>query len=252
MRRGRIAGALTTLVAALSSVAAFSISAAAQGVPTIPAGRGGLATLWSSASPSPPPRSVALGLLSPTADVSVEVALKIPDPSGLSAFIASLSNRGSPNFHRFLSPAQFGRLFGPSPSTLAAVEASLRSEGLRPGPVAADRLMIPVSAPAEVMDRAFHVNLVRYRLPSGRVAFTSLAPPTISSSVAADIEVVTGLNDIIRAQDMLAGSTVPHTVAPRSSSLVHPNDGRAGALRRRRPRRRTEASPPTSWPPTTA
>jgi len=46
------------------------------------------------------------------------------------------------------------------------VEAVLRSDGLHPGPVTSDGSTIPLTAPASVIDRAFHVDLVRFRLPS--------------------------------------------------------------------------------------
>ncbi len=123
-------------------------------------------------------------------------------------FIASLSDRQSANFHHFLRPGQFGQLFGPPLSEVAAVDAVLRADGLHPGQVASDRLSIPVTAPASVLDRAFHVRLVEYRLPNGRTAFTTLSPPSISASVSADIEGVIGLSDLIVAQSSLVRSSV--------------------------------------------
>ena len=95
----------------------------------------------------------------PSADVHLDVTLKLPDPSAVTAFITSLSDRSSPNFQHFLRPGQFGRLFGPPLSEVAAVDAVLRSDGLHPGQVSSNRLSIPVTAPASAIDRAFHVRL---------------------------------------------------------------------------------------------
>src|ERR1019366_2317248 len=133
--------------------------------------------------------------LAPAADLHVDLTLKLPDPAAVTAFITSLSDRSSANFHHFLRPGQFGQSFGPPLSEVAAVDAVLRADGLHPGPVASDRLSIPVEARASTIDRAFHVSLVEYRLPGGRMAFTTLTPPSISAAVAPDVEGVIGLND---------------------------------------------------------
>src|SRR5208283_2100968 len=98
-------------------------------------------------------------------------------------------------------------LFGPPLSEVAAVDAVLRSDGLHPGWVASDRLLIPVTAPASVLDRAFHVRLVDYRLGDGRTAFTTLSAPSISAAVAPDVEGIIGLSDIFIAQSSLVRST---------------------------------------------
>jgi len=201
-------------------------AAAASGVVwAAPSGAGAAATsalslLGSSASPLVPEHSSALGALAPATDIHLDVTLKLPDPSAVTTFIASLSERHSPDFQHFLRPGQFGQLFGPPLSQVAAVEAVLRADGLRPGPVSRNRLSIPVTATASAIDRAFHVNLVRYRLPSGRKAFTTLSAPSISASVAADVEGIVGLSDLVqptslalhwtkvRGKDPLAGLAV--------------------------------------------
>ena len=217
MKRGWAAGLLTTLVVALASVVFSPLSSFAQ-----PVFSAELVTLSSSASPPPPAHSVALGRLSASALVHIDVALKVPNPEVLSSFVASLSNRKSPNFHHFLQAGQFGQIFGPPISELSKVEALLRSDGLQPGRPSPSRLLIPVSAPAAVIDRAFHVSLIRYRLPTGRVAFTSLSAPSISASVSSDVDGVIGLSELVEPHDMLASSTTPLEVAPHTASLVHP------------------------------
>ena len=96
------------VLAAFSCIAVSSAPSNAQA--TAPSG---LAVLHVSASPPPPANSLALGPLSSSADVHLDVTLKLPDPSAVTSFIASLSDRHSANFHHFLRPGQFGRLSGP-------------------------------------------------------------------------------------------------------------------------------------------
>lgn len=60
-------------------------------------------------------------------------------------------------------------MFGPSLEQVAAVENALRAAGLSPGPVAPDRLSIPVTATAAAVEHAFGVTLDRYRLAGGQL-----------------------------------------------------------------------------------
>ena len=206
------AGAL----AASSAVLVSSAPSNAQEI--VPSG---LSVLHRSASPLPPAHSLALGSLSPSTDLHIDVTLKLPDPSAVTSFIASLADRHSANFHRFLRPGQFGPLFGPSLSEVAAVDAVLRSDGLQPGQVASDRLSIPVTAPASIIDRAFHVKVVNYLLPSGRKVFTTLSPPRISVSVAADIQGVIGLSDLVVAQSSAVRSSVVRDIHSSGRLALH-------------------------------
>ncbi len=212
-----VSALMASAVLLLSSVPAFSALSHAETTAS-----GALTVLRASASPIPPPHSVSLGPMAAAARVHFDVTLKLPDPGAVTAFIASLSDRVSPNFHHFLRPGQFSQIFGPALSAVSAVEAVLRSEGLHPGEASTDRLLIPVTASASAIDRAFHVRLVRYRLPDGRTAFTTLAPPSISSLVSRDVDGVVGLSDLVQPQSLLASARAHRTLLPRSSALLHP------------------------------
>jgi len=204
MTRQRSVALLAAMLAAASSVVAL---ASPSGAGTTFKLTSALTVLRSSSSPRVPEHSSSLGALAPATDIHLDVTLNLPDPSAVTAFITSLSQRGSPNFRHFLRPGQFGQLFGPPLSQVAAVEAELRSDGLRPGPVSPDRLSIPVTATASAIDRAFHVNLLAYRLANGRKAFTTLSPPSIPASVAADVQGVLGLSDLVPSMSLALHST---------------------------------------------
>lgn len=208
---------LASVLAAVSSIAAFSAPSNAQAIAP-----SGPAMLHASASPPVLAHSLALGALASSADVHIDITLKLPDPSAVTAFIASLSDRHSANFHHFLRPGQFGQLFGPPLSEVAAVDAVLRSDGLHPGLVASDHLSIPVTAPVSVIDHAFHVSLVRYRLPNGQLVFTTLSPPRISRAVAPEVDGVIGLSDLTTPQSLLARAGIVY-VRSHSTSDVHPS-----------------------------
>ena len=130
--------------------------------------------------------------------------LKVRDQAALNAYLGGLANRESPYFHRFLAKGQFGPMFGPTLSQVAAVDAALKASGLTPGQVTADRLTIPVTAPKSAIENAFGTSLLSYRLPGGRVAYANSSAPKIAASVAPLVEGVLGLNDLAQAQSVLA------------------------------------------------
>ena len=48
----------------------------------------------------------------------------------LQQYLASLEDKNSSNFHRFLTPAQFGQQYGPAPEDVAQIVTWLNGQGL--------------------------------------------------------------------------------------------------------------------------
>ncbi len=175
--------------------------------------------LPASAAPAAPAGSVRLGGVTPGTKLSIEVTLNIPDEGALNAFLSGLTDPRSPDYQRFLQPGQFGPRFGPSLAQVAAVESALRSAGLRPGRVSANRLAIPVTATAAQLDRALHVAIDSYRLPGGRVAYANAAAPSFPAAVAPLVQGVLGLNDLYPEQPM-GQLSHPATEAPMALKIA--------------------------------
>ena len=202
------------LSAASQDVAGVTTSSPASRIlrwsPSLPLDHSRLSRLPASASPSPPPGSIRLRLLPARTELHADVTLKLPDPSVVTSFIAELSNRRSREFHRFLRRGQFGRIFGPTMSEVNFVESVLRADGLRPGRVTPDRLSIPITASADVLDHAFRVSLVDYRLSDGRIAYSTPSSPQIPSSVVQFVQGIVGLSNLYEPHSLIA-----HAAAPR-------------------------------------
>src|SRR5437868_5589483 len=67
------------------------------------------------------------------ADAAMPIAyatLLLKPAQELETFLAGQQNPSSPDFHRWLTPDQFGDRFGLSPNDLSKVTAWLRSQGL--------------------------------------------------------------------------------------------------------------------------
>ena len=73
-----------------------------------------------------------------------------------------------------------------------------------------------------MIERAFHVRLVRYELPGGHVGFTTSSPPSVPATIAGDIDAVVGLSDLVQANDLLAKAREPRAPAPERSRAAQP------------------------------
>ncbi len=133
------------------------------------------------------------------------------DPAGLAALASAVSTPGSPQYHRYLTVAQFAARFGASAASVATVEADLRAQGLTTGALAPNGLSIPVSADAATASHAFAVSLRRWREPGGRTVFANTSDPRLPPALHGAVTAVLGLDNVpaaapaslIRAREVL-------------------------------------------------
>src|SRR5271157_738348 len=109
--------------------------------------------------------------------------------TALNDFIQAAHTPGNPSYHQWLTPEEFGRLYGPADSDVAAVTAWLQSHGLTVNQVHAGRLAIEFSGTAGQVSEAFQTQIHRYQVN----AETHLANSTDPSVPAALAPVITGL-----------------------------------------------------------
>jgi subtilase family serine protease len=115
--------------------------------------------------------------------------------SALEHFMAQQLDKSSPNYHRWLTPEQFGRLYGPADSDIAAVVAWLQSHGLRVQPVSAGRTNIAFSGTVSQVEEAFHASIHSFDDHSEQF-LSNTSDPRIPSALAPVISGVAQLNTI--------------------------------------------------------
>src|ERR1700691_4513299 len=76
--------------------------------------------------------------------------------TALETLIAQQADKNSPNFHKWLTPAQFGGEFGASDQEITAITSWLGSHGFQVSGVATGRNMIDFSGTAGEIQEAFH------------------------------------------------------------------------------------------------
>jgi subtilase family serine protease len=153
--------------------------------------------------PAAPAGAIVGGAVAAATPLHVTVTLTPRDPAALAAYALAVSTPGSPDYRRYLTPAQFGRRFGATPAAVAAVRASLRARGLSPGPASTGALSIPVSGTATQLERAFAISLRKLSLPGRRAAIVATAAPAFDAGAAVAVQAVLGLDTVSAPHPLL-------------------------------------------------
>ena len=172
---------------------------------------------------SPPrlPRAAQVtGRLTGARRLSLELSLASRAPLEMQRLAEAVSTPGSPQYHHYLSVAQFASRFGATPAHVRAVSAALRAAGLRVDPVAANRLSLSVSGTAAEVQHAFATRLDAVRLADGRRAFSDRGAPTLPAAVAPDVDAIVGLNTLAPPQAGALPDSVRHAVSGPGRDVV--------------------------------
>ena len=127
-------------------------------------------------------------------EVSVRLYLAGRDPAAEARFATAVSTPGSGVYGRFVSPARFAALFGPTRAQVAAVTGWARSAGLRV--TATNEHYIAVRAAAPAVEAALETRLDAYRAggkPAGLAPVTGVSVP---ASIGRDVIAVLGLDTL--------------------------------------------------------
>lgn len=144
-----------------------------------------------------PNGAARVGDLSSSRTLQIGVTMRSGDEAGLAAYAKAVSTPGNPDYHRYLSVAEFAQRFAPSVRVVDRVVRSLKMAGLRMGRIPTNRLLIPMSGPASVVESALHTRLVAYRLSTGALGWSASSVPRLPRAVAASVSGVVGLDNLV-------------------------------------------------------
>lgn len=134
--------------------------------------------------------SAARGPADPQAQISARLFLADRHRAALTAYARAVASPGSRLYHHYLTPAEFGTRFWPSPDEVRAVTGWLTGAGLRARELTPDSLAVDGTL-AEAT-RALGTSFQRYAV-RGRVYRAPAANVTVPAAVASDVLAVTGL-----------------------------------------------------------
>ena len=112
----------------------------------------------------------------------------------LEEFMREQYDPHSQNFHRWLTPAEFGSLFGPSTDDIGQVTGWLSQHGFTVNRVAAGRTFIDFSGTAGQIAAAFHTEIHYYQI-NGKQHYANAGEPMIPAALAPLVSGFRALND---------------------------------------------------------
>ncbi len=166
-----------------------------------------------------PPGATLIGPAPQANTLPLVVTFRPPNPAALAAEVRAVSDPRSPDYHRFLTPAQFAQQFGPSPGAIAQVVSALRREGLTVGTPSSTGLSVPVTGTVAQVQSAFSTGIDRYRLASGKTGYDNRSAPEVPASVAPQIQGILGLDTLSPPQPS-SGLPQPSSIRPHAGSVA--------------------------------
>jgi Pro-kumamolisin, activation domain/Bacterial Ig-like domain (group 3) len=114
-------------------------------------------------------------------------------------------DKTSPNYHKWLSPEQFGQQFGPTDTDIQTITAWLQSHGFEVGSTKG-RTVLEFSGSASQVQRAFHTAIHKY-IVNGEQHWANASDPQIPTALTPAVAGISSLNNFPkRAMNVPAGS----------------------------------------------
>ncbi len=139
--------------------------------------------------------------------------------SELESLLARQADRSSPDYHRWLTPEQFGDRFGLSTADYQTVVEWLGSHHLRVEQAARARNFVTVSGAARDMEAAFQTTIHRYRI-GGREHFANSTEVSLPAALSDLVSGIRGLDDLER----LARAPLPDYTLSSGATELAPDD----------------------------
>lgn len=112
----------------------------------------------------------------------------------LRTFLDSQQDSGSSNYHQWLTPAEFGQMFGPSPSDIRQVAGWLRQQGFTVNSIAGSGRWIEFSGSAAQVQAAFQTQMRQYQI-AGETHIANAAEVSIPTALAPVVRGLLSLHD---------------------------------------------------------
>ena len=114
--------------------------------------------------------------------------------AALDKLVEEQHTAGSSKYHRWLAPADIGRMFGAADSDVEAVSAWLRQQGFTVRRVSASKTSIEFSGSAGQVRRAFHTEIHKY-IVNGEERWANAKDPQIPAALASIVNGPVSLNN---------------------------------------------------------
>jgi subtilase family serine protease len=128
----------------------------------------------------------------------------------------------SPDFRRWVSPSDFGKLFGPADADIGKVTDWLSSHGLTVVKVAANKMSIEFAGTAEQIAKAFKTEVHNVVTADGESHMSNASAPSIPAALSGIVHGVT-LSNFFPRPMMRRAPAAPATFQPSKASVASGN-----------------------------
>ncbi len=130
----------------------------------------------------------------PMNNMIMSLAMRPGAQAELQTLLAQQQDPASPNYHKFLTPEQFGLRFGPTDQDLADVTNWLTSQGFKVEEVGKGRMWINFSGNVQQVERAFQTNIRKFEV-NGKMHQANATDPTLPRGLAGLVNGVVTLHN---------------------------------------------------------
>ena len=128
-------------------------------------------------------------------------------------YVNSLTDRASPNYHRWLTATEFGQRFGVAQSDIGRITGWLTAKGLKVNYVYPSRMLIDFTGTAGQVSRAFNTEIHRLDV-AGVSHFANMRDPQIPEALAPAVNGVVSLHDFRARNKMVRRAAVADSHHP--------------------------------------
>ncbi len=138
--------------------------------------------------------------------------------AALKDFLRRQQEPGSPDYHKWLTPAEFGQRFGATDQDIRTIKGWLRSQGFSIDKVANGRMAINFSGTVADVQRAFHTQIDNFKV-NGKMHDANAWDPSIPKALSGMVAGVVSLHNFPRKpMHVVVGPIPTHGIAPAYTS----------------------------------
>jgi len=166
-------------------------------------------------------RLTPTGRLASTNHLSLAFSLPLRNQAALDSLLQQIYDPKSPQYHHYLTPAEFTAQFGPTEADYQATIRFAESHGLHVTATHPNRLLLDVDGAVPAIESALHVTFHTYQHPTeNRVFYAPDTDPTLD--LTNSILQISGLDNYERPHPHLTATPLTQ------SQTVRPNAGSGG------------------------
>ena len=148
------------------------------------------------ATPTSPQENSALGNAG-SDPITLTVVLRRTDQPGFALYLNDVYDQNSPQFRKFLTPAQVTERFGPAQSDYDAVQQYFSQHGFTVGEGSLNRMTLTLNGTRSGAEQALAVAINDYTQGTRRF-YANDAEPTLPANIASSVEAVVGLSNLAK------------------------------------------------------